>query len=184
MSDKIITLSSQEDLKIFMSPTRQRLLRHMHINGSPMTAKSVSDVLGVSPSSAKHHITKLEKLGLIEQSHTKLINGIKARYYKPSDVSVSLGMIEDDLSSERNIIIENLIKNSLDGLRALKNADIPPNKLKNNGDFLNGVVHLSAADAESLMQTIRHFIVTHESRGEDTLPWEYSLILYNAGLAK
>lgn len=185
MSKKTIALSKTEDLKIFMSPVRQKLLRCMHINGCPMTAKAIADNLDISPSSAKHHINKLESLGIVELSHTELINGITARYYKASDVTVSIGSeLEDDLSSEKNIIVENLIKNTLDGFRKLKKADIAHDKLLNYGDFLHGIVHLSPSDSLELLEMIRNFIDTHQVYTEGTQPWEYSLILYNTGLTE
>lgn len=185
MSNKIIALSETEDLKIFMSPVRQKLLRCLHINGCPMTAKAIADSLGISPSSAKHHINKLESLGIVELSHTELINGITARYYKASDVTVSIGSeLEDDLTSEKNIIVENLIKNTLDGFRNLKKANIPHDEIQNCGDFLNGIVHLSPADSLELLELIRNFIDTHQVYTEGSQPWEYSLILYNAGLTE
>lgn len=185
MTRKTITLSTQEDLKIFMSPQRQKLIREMHIDGRPMTAKAIADMLNISPSSAKHHIGKLEQLGLIELDHTKTINGILARYYKLTDVTVCIGQqLDDDLSSERNIIVQNILMNTLEGFRQLSNTDIPDESLHNYGDFASGVVHLTPSDSQKLLQMIRDFIETHEVRTEDTEPWEYALILYNAGVAQ
>lgn len=58
----------------------------MQIIGEPVTAKNIADRLGITPSSTKHHLEKLELIGLVELSHTKLINGIAAKYIKLSDV--------------------------------------------------------------------------------------------------
>lgn len=183
MSKKTITLSTQEDLKIFMSPQRQKLIREMRISGSPMTPKSIADMLGISPSSAQHHIKKLMQLGLIELDHTKLVNGIQARYYKLTDVNVSIGMqLQDELSDERNIIMQNRLINVLHGFRKLSDAKIPFDSKQNYGDFSSGVLHLTPSDSKELLDIIRNYISTHETRTEDSEPWEYALILYNAGV--
>lgn len=185
MEKKIITLSKLEDLKIFMSPVRQRILRCMHIEGEPMTAKGIADCLSISPSSASHHLGKLESLGLVELSRTEVINGINARYYAVSDVTVSIGSVnEDGLQSERRIIIENLIRNTLDGLYGITKSDIPKDEIQNYGDFLHGVAHLTPADSEKLQKLIAKFIDTHETKTEGSEPWEYSLVFYNANHPK
>lgn len=185
MQKKIITLSKLEDLKIFMSPIRQKLLRFMHIEGRPMTTKKIADRLNISPSSAKHHLAKLESLGLIELSHTELINGITARYYKVTDVNVNIGsQYADGLTDERRIIVQNLINSTLDGLRSLKELYLSKDQIQDFGDFRHGIVHLTPADSKKLQKIIQDFVDTHESKSEDTEPWEYALVFYNAGLLK
>lgn len=185
MNKQIISLSKLEDLKVFMSPVRQKLLRCMKVNGHPMTTKAVADALDISPSSAKHHITKLENLGIVELSHTELINGIKARYYKPAEVFVNIGsQLEDDLSSERRIIVQNLINSTLEGLQSVRELDVPQDELQNLGDFVHGVVHLTPEDSKKLFKMMQDFIDTHETKSEGTEPWEYALVFYNAGAKK
>lgn len=183
MAKKTILLSNQKDLKIFMSPQRQKLIREMRISGNPMTPKAIADLLGISPSSAQHHIKKLEQLGVIELDHTKLINGIKARYYKLTDINVSIGMqLQDELSSERMIIMQNRLMNVLKGFQKLADAKIPIESAQNYGDFISGVVHLTPSDSRELLEIIRNYIETHEVRTEDSEAWEYALILYNTGV--
>lgn len=185
MDKKIISLSKIEDLKIFMSPVRQKIIRCLKIEGSPMTAKAIADSLGISPSSAKHHISKLESLEIVVLSHTELINGITARYYKPSEVLVNIGsQLEDDLSSERSIIVQNLINNTLEGLNSVRDLNVPQDELQNLGDFVHGVVHLTPKDSKKLFKIMQDFIDTHETKSESTEPWEYALVFYNAGLKK
>lgn len=183
MPKKIVSLNSLNDLKVFMSPVRQQLLRCMHLTGEPMTAKKIADCLDISPSSATHHIKKLEELGIVVLSHTEQINGITARYYTFADVTVNIGTPnEDDLANERRIIIENLIKDTLDGLYGIAKLDIPKDEMQNYGDFLHGVVHLTPADSEKLHKLIQGFIDSHECTTQGSEPWEYSLVFYNAGL--
>ena len=181
MTKKIIKLSSQEDLKIFMSPQRQKLIRNMQISGEAVTPKTVADMLGVSSSSAQFHIKKLEKLGIVELDHTKSINGITAKYYKLVDADVHIGSTtKDGFTGERIAIMQNLMKDTFDGLIEFYDKNLQDEAIAKNGDFLNGVLHLTETDSRKLLKMIRGFVSTHEQKSEHTSPWEYTFILYNS----
>lgn len=185
MSNKTITLSTQEELKIYMSPQRQNLLRHLRISKSTMTPKNLADIMEISPSSVQHHIKKLLQLGVVELDHTEVINGINARYYKLADVNVSIGSPNgDDLSNERIIIMQNILKDTLSGIIKLAEADIPEPEIADQGDFFSGAVYLTSDDSKKLLKLIREFILSHETKSKGTQSWEYALMLYNAEVIK
>lgn len=182
---KIIQLSTKEQLNIYMSPQRQQLLRVMSVYGAPITAKGLADKLGISASSATHHISKLKRLGVVEDDHTEMINGIVAKFFRLSDVSVSIGCdIGDSLSGERGAVVQSIIQNTLSGfnrgIEEARNRGIPQSRLKDYGDCLTGVLHLQPEDARELMELIRKYIDEHETFSQGTQPWEYALILYNS----
>ena len=183
MGRKVIKLTTQKELKIYMSPQRQKIMRNMHIKGEPMTPKAIADILGVAPSSAQFHIKKLESLGVVELDHTESINGITAKFYKLVDAEVHIGTDPTDgLDGERKALLQNLTNDALNSLLkviACKKKDCPEII---NGEFLNGILNLTREDADKLMHMIREFIDSHETKTEDTSPWEYTLILYNAGI--
>ena len=180
MSRKIIKLSSQEDLKIFMSPQRQKIIRNMQISGSPVTPKAVADMLEISASSAQFHIKKLEALGIVELDHTESINGITAKFYGLVDADIRIGSdTEDGMAGERTAIMQNLMNNTFDGLIKLGKKNLPVDIAAQNGDFLNGILHLSEKDSQHLLKMIREFVSTHEKKAENTNPWDYTFIMYN-----
>jgi DNA-binding transcriptional ArsR family regulator len=186
--EKVISLSTKEELSIFMSPQRQQLLRAMRLFGRPVTAKALADKLGISASSASHHISKLMHLGIIEPDHTEVINGIIARFFRLADVTVNIGQqLTDGLAGERTALVQNILLNALDGmnqcLERAKQLGIPSERLQEHGDFLSGVAYLSPEDAERLLKLIRDFLETHKAPSDNTQPWEYALILYDSGLA-
>lgn len=113
MEPKVIKLTTEKELKIFMDPVRQRLLRTMRILGKPMTTKGLADELGMTPASAKHHLAQLEQIGLIEFDHSEVIHGITARYYRLADVDVSLGMDQNAYLEECEVIAENQVMSVL-----------------------------------------------------------------------
>lgn len=184
--NRTVSLSTKEELSIFMSPRRQQLLRVMRLSGEPMTAKALADKLGISASSVAHHISKLIKLGIIEQDHTEVINGIVARFFRTADVTVNIGQqLSDGLAGERSAVVQNILLNTLngmnEGLARAKKLGIPAERLPEYGDFLSGVVHLTPEDAAQLLALINEFIESHKTPSRQTQPWEYALILYNSG---
>ncbi|HHX09742.1 MAG TPA: winged helix-turn-helix transcriptional regulator [Chloroflexi bacterium] len=58
MNDDFVCLTTEKQIRIFMFPLRQKILKLMYQTGKPMTAKQISDQLAISPSSAKHHLLK------------------------------------------------------------------------------------------------------------------------------
>ena len=180
MLKKIITLSSEADLRIFMEPLRQRILRTMNILGLPVTAKRLADTLDITPSSAKHHLLKLVSIGLIAQHHTEQIHGITAVFYALVPATVSIGMSKTDHQPERNVVAQNLIASVFDGFtKTMPEGYDNPATEAFWGDLMTGVVHLTQDQAKTLYDTIRRFTDENSIRKVDTHPFEYALILYN-----
>jgi len=185
MDQKIIRLSTEEELRIFMMPMRQKLIRIMSLEGKAMTAKNLADKLNISASAVQNHIRKLEKIGLIEHDHYEKITGIQANYFKLTGVTVSIGQDSNDgLANDRDVVVRNLISqiygNYTDTVHALSAKGI-----KNTGefgDFLSGVIHLSPKDSSKLLKLISKFVQEHEHIDENTVPWEFEMILYQTGL--
>jgi DNA-binding transcriptional ArsR family regulator len=185
MASKTITLTTREDLKVFMSPLRQELLRILEINGRPMTAKALADKLNISASSVQHHIKKLAGLGLVAPDHTEMINGITASFFRLEDVTVSIGgQITDDLTNERSAVIKNVVGRKLEaylkGFEAAKAKGISMDNLSRYGDVRTGVLHLSPSDAKELFGIISDYIAGHAKAGEGKAAYEFALVLYNA----
>lgn len=188
MDNKKIIISSDKELKIFMSPLRQKIIKLLSYEGKPVTSKYIADKLRISPSSAQHHIKQLISLEIIEYDHTEVINGISAKYLKLTDKTISLGQnICDELSEERDILARNMIYEKYEGFhklvkkyRSTINAEHDiNNKL---GDVLSGIVHLTNVEADELYEMINSFFKSHSKSYEKTHPYEYALIVYRADL--
>lgn len=173
MPRKIIKLTTEKELKIFMDPLRQRLLRTFEIEGAPLTAKGIADRMKITAPSAKHHITQLESIGLIEPDHTELIHGITAQYYKLSDVEIRLGVDDASFQTEKDIIMENLIMSVLqDFQKNLHETD----DISSIGDCHTGVVHLKETQLQELKHLILSFIEENRNSDKETTPYEFALI--------
>lgn len=183
-----IILKTDKELKILMSPVRQKIIKIMSKEGRPVTSKYIADKLNISPSSAQHHIKQLEQVGIIEFDHNEVINGITARYLRLSDKTVSIGQdLNDDLSPERDVLARSILNEAYKGYNELitsKREFISEEYRKGNKmvDQLTGVVHLTVDEANKLFSIIDDFIKEHSRASDNTNPFEYALIAYRADL--
>lgn len=188
-SNKII-LKTDKDLKIVMSPIRQKIIKTMSREGKPVTSKQIADKLCISPSSAQHHIKQLEQIGVIVFDHSEIINGINAKYLKLSERTISIGQnINDDLSSERDILAKNILFETYSDFQNLLTTNKTElieefNKGNKMADQMSGVVHLTTEKANELFDIINDFIKNHSKAYDGTHPFEYALIAYRTDLNK
>jgi Mn-dependent DtxR family transcriptional regulator len=161
---RIFIASSEEELQVLSSPQRQRIFKILQSEGAPMHGKEVGDRLGVKAASAHYHLKKLEKIGVIKQSHTQVINGITARYYEVTVDSVILSedffeASDDDLTKQKMLLIHNTFNANRDAfIRSLhqsmqqkENGDIGENRMYLALDFR---LYLSGEDAQQLQKDI------------------------------
>ncbi len=175
-----IVLTGKKELDIYMNPQRQNILRCMQIHGEPMTAKQIADQIGISASSVQHHIRLLRELGIVESSHTELIHGITATYFRVLPVNVRIGsFIGDEHANKRIALMQGNLNSAftgfLDYCAASSDAETSDQQF---GDMLHGITHLRQDEAKQLYQIITDFLQTHETPAEQTSAWEYALIAY------
>lgn len=181
MERKILELSTEKELKIFMDPLRQRMLRTMAVIGKPVTAKKLSDAMKITPAAAKHHLLRLESIGLVGVDHTEEIHGITATYYALLPVDVRLGMEKEEYRREKGLIAENLLRSVFEAFR--EKAYAHPERAGNApfaGDLSTGIIYLRQEEADELSRRIMAFIKEHETPEDGTVPFEYAILAYNA----
>ena len=100
---KKLILEKEKDLKIFLDPFRSRIMDVVRDAEQPMTVKEIADFLGEVPAKVYYHVKKLESIGVLYVEHTKVINGIVAKYYSLAADSIALSVHKEedknDLSS-------------------------------------------------------------------------------------
>jgi DNA-binding transcriptional ArsR family regulator len=179
----VIRLETERELRIYMLPLRQRILRTLRIAPAPMTSKQVADMLGIAPSSARHHLLKLRELGVVEHDRFEMINGIRAEYVRASDADVSIGTNTDDATATVRDALTTSILSDITG-RFL--AHLPIHRERSHGsenlfsgDFLGGIAHLSEEDARSFFSMVRTFLDAHVTpKTSEERPWEFAIILH------
>jgi DNA-binding transcriptional ArsR family regulator len=181
MERKAIKLTAEKELKIFMDPIRQRVLRTMEIIGTPITAKKLADELSMTPASAKHHLTQLESIGLVELDHTEIIHGINAKYYRVTDVEIRLGLEDNEFRTEREIIAENQVISVFHAFtKNIYSYGETKCASSLHGDCHTGVVRLTEQQFLKLHEDITRFISENQSLSEGATAYEFALVYCRA----
>lgn len=187
-NNNYIVLSTDKELKVLMSPIRQKIIKVMRREGKTVNAKQLADKLNISSSSIQHHIKLLQQVGIVEFDHNEIINGITAKYFRLSEKTIRIGQdINDDLSSERDVLARNILSKTYNGYKELilkKRLLLSEEYRKGNkiADQMTGVVHLTIEEANELFDIIENFMKNHLKSSEDTHPFEFALIAYQADL--
>jgi len=184
---RTIYLDGEESLRIFSLPLRQKILREMHKTGVPMTAKQIADRLGITPSSAQHHLKRLESIGLVEPDHIESINGIQAKFMRAADVMVSIGQqYQDDTSLARDALVKSHLLEAYDGFqRVVEHARTLPEKHTQTGnDIFTEIAHLTDAEALELRAMVMDYAQQHKRAGAGTKPWQIVYMAYDMELAE
>ncbi len=179
---KKLCLRTEKELRAYMHPLRQKILRCLFLEPSGMTAKQLADCLHVAPSSAGHHLAALEKVGLVELSHTEKIHGLTAKYYRAAAVDVCLKETEPAAGRMRDALVRTsmneLEEHFFNMVRETekKSQELDPEK----GDAMFGVIYLRQEEITQLRRRLADFLSEHSMPSEGTVPCEYGLIFCQA----
>ena len=179
MNHPVIELNTMQELKVYMSPVRQQLLRILELSGRPMTPKSLSLRLGVSPSSVQHHLKQLLPLGVVKVDHQERINGIVATYYACTGATVCIGATRADLRNDREALAFQVVQTAVQGYFETMHR-LGPTMPEEGGDAMAGVLHLTEADWLAFRTQVKAFFDAHSLPGPDTSPWEFALLAYDS----
>lgn len=183
MEQDMIRLTTEKQLRIFMLPLRQKILKAMYIEGRAMTAKQLADRLSITPSSAKYHLQKLEEIGLVVLDHRMSINGIIASFYRTTGANVSIGNDRfDDFCGERDAFVKNMLADAYDGYKDLVEKHRDRKNVGFIGDIVSGIVHLTESQANEIHKAILQFLHDNDQASMDTKPWHFVLVGYRADL--
>jgi DNA-binding transcriptional ArsR family regulator len=141
----------------------------------------------VAPSSAQHHIKKLESIGLVEQDHIELINGIQARFIRASDVMVSIGQqLRDDISQLRDTLVKTSLTEAYEGFQRIVEYSRESGEFEadSGNDIFLEIAHLTDDQARELRKLVMAYTQQHKRAGEDTKPWRIVYMAYDMELAE
>lgn len=182
---EIINLDTREKQNAFMNSARQDILRLLQLAGRPMTPKELSDKMGISASSVTFHIKKLVELGVVALDHTEQIRGITARYYRPLNVSVRLGLLAPGGDgAAQDMFLHRTVEQVLAGVQGLKRLAeekaLGEEDMMGLGDMHSGVVYLTREEAVELQRRMMEFLHEKEALRPGAQAYEYVLMAYNA----
>lgn len=182
-TDRVLTLRGEAAMKIFINPTRMRIFEEMSLHPEPLTPKALADRLGLSPSSAKHHLAKLESIGVVQLDHQAKIHGIVASYYRLTDRMVSLDAADPAAREFAAIAMRTsaarVQRGLLDSLARWQDAGAREEERWGMLDT-DGVLHLTPEEARALEAAIHAFAAAHSAPRPGTAPIRYNLMAYRA----
>ncbi len=177
-----IYLHTEKELRAYMHPLRQKILRELEICPQGLTAKQLADRLHISPSSAGHHLSALEAIGVAAFSHTQKIHGFTAKFYKRVPASVCMGETEPAAREIQEVLVKNHVEQITERFfSALKDLEAQGvTHLPQHGDALTGVIYLTPQEAGQLMTQILDFLDARSTPTPGACPYEYAAVAYNA----
>ena len=182
MERKILYLTTEKELRTYMHPLRQKILFLLGRNKDGMTAKQLADALGVAPSSAGHHLAELEAAGLAELARTEKIHGFTAKFYRATNVSVSLEKLPAEAAGVRRVVLQNHVSENFnrwaDTMDSSDKSGMPSSPEK--GEFLSGTLYLNKKD-KALLNKLRAFCDAHARSAEGTAPYEFTFFYARTG---
>lgn len=181
--DHVLVLTGEAALKIFINPTRMRIVEEMSLHPAPITPKALADRLGLSPSSAKHHLLKLASIGVVLLDHQEMIHGIQASFYRLTDKSISLNAADPAAREFAAIAMRTnaarVQQGLFDSLARWQEAGAQEQDRWGMLDT-DGVIHLTKEEAEDLEAAIHAFVAAHTTPRPGTAPIRYNLMAYRA----
>ena len=181
--DHVLVLTGEAALKIFINPTRMRIVEEMSLHPAPITPKALADRLGLSPSSAKHHLMKLASIGVVLLDHQEMIHGIQASFYRLTDKTISLNAADPAAREFAAIAMRtsaaSVQQGLFDSFTRWQNAGA---KEEDRWGMLDtdDVVYLTKEEAEALEAAIHAFSAAHSAPRPGAAPIRYNLIAYRA----
>lgn len=181
--DHVLVLTGEAALKIFINPTRMRIVEEMSLHPAPITPKALADRLGLSPSSAKHHLMKLASIGVVLLDHQEMIHGIQASFYRLTDKTISLNAADPAAREFAAIAMRTnaarVQQGLFDSLARWQEAGAQEQDRWGMLDT-DGVIHLTKEEAEDLEVAIHAFVAAHTAPRPGTAPIRYNLMAYRA----
>ena len=181
--DHVLVLTGEAALKIFINPTRMRIVEEMSLHPAPITPKALADRLGLSPSSAKHHLMKLASIGVVLLDHQEMIHGIQASFYRLTDKTISLNAADPAAREFAAIAMRTnaarVQQGLFDSLARWQEAGAQEQDRWGMLDT-DGVIHLTKEEAEDLEAAIHAFSAAHSAPRPGAAPIRYNLMAYRA----
>lgn len=156
-------LSTIEEIRIYSDPYRLKILTTFQQFNRPATIKEVADEMGEVPAKVYYHAKKMESIGLLLLAHTKLINGITAKYYLPFDGHIHIKREEVENATDQVIASETqkLLGELYDKSKSRFLESLQPNSASH---LMNQEVFLTEEEATAFLDYITDFMNKHQDK--------------------
>lgn len=80
---EVLHMNDEKIIRVFSDPLHVRMLTALEDSG-PMTSAGLARIFNDEPARMHYHLKKMEQAGILELDHVEQVNGINARYLRPS----------------------------------------------------------------------------------------------------
>lgn len=173
-------LTTAEEIKALSDPFRYRILDTLYKFEDGATVKQLGQALDEVPSKIHYHVKKLEKVGIVVLDHTKEINGIIAKFYKPTAETFDIRCEDSSLSEsskklmlgETQRMISELYDTSKNTFLNLIQGNTLTNDKKSKGSFIMNTLYLSEEEFVEFISYLETFFKNNNTRkNENQLPF-------------
>ena len=174
MKEKTIYIQTEKELRTYMHPLRQQILFELSLRPQGMTAKQLADALGIAPSSAGHH------LGKLELTRTEMIHGFCAKFYKAADVTVNINAYRSAPLMQEALLNNNTaqqLQRVFDVAAQMQPGEEKANPLLASSRY--SAVYLTQREAQEFADMLTRFFHAHstpEQAGEGAHLYEISML--------
>lgn len=181
MTKDTLVLSTEEEIKIFADPYRNRIIKAFLESSVPLTVTQVANIMGEVPANVHYHLKKLIKINILELDHIEVVKGINAKYYTLAYENFRLSTSPEetnDLKAEKqHKRIKQLICSEIDEFRKEVQTmpKFDPNAEVSRGIFGKRDIYLSADEFQQLKDMITDFMA--EKMIRDDSKNTYSMFL-------
>ncbi len=181
-------LSTLEEIKAISDPYRLKIITTFRRFKRAATVKEIADKLNETPAKVHYHVKKLEKVNILKLVDTKEINGIIAKYYRPTFDKFIIKHTENDkelskiMLGETQRAIFNIYEDSKEIIfNEIANADLP--KITNDDDddvvesISSSTVYLTKKDLDEFAKLIHKFC-DKDKEDKDTQKYHFFNVLF------
>lgn len=189
-----LVLNTAEAIETYIHPFRTKIMQVMREKGAPMTVKEIGDAMGQSAARIYYHVKKLEAIDVLRLDHTRLVNGITAKYYTFSHSSVAIEVPEDDEEKREELNARLLWEYSAVFDRVKQGYyDLygQPGGIQNEHQVYmiqKETYPIDPKDLEEVYEEINRILVRHRCSGPQAVPYWVLMSLFpnvkSAGFAK
>ena len=174
-------LRTDEEIKIFADPYRNRIIKAFLESATPLTVTQVANIMGEVPANVHYHLKKLLKINVLELHHIEVVKGINAKYYQLAYENFKLSTSSEEVNEtkvdKQFARIKELIFSEIDEFR--KEVSImpkfDPNAEEPRGIFGRRDIYLSTEEFSKLNKIITKFMA--EKMVKDDTKNKYSVLL-------
>lgn len=172
MVDELL-LEDEKTIRIFVDPLHQRMLFALIEHGA-QTSAGLARLLDDEAARMHYHLKRMEDAGLLELDHEERINGIKARFLRPSARNYALSGKGEKLNAGTRGDILSVAKHHLDEAYGHLRANVEDQSKRPDGkaplDAANlrvGMYVLRAEQMRALQEELRAIELKYDQVSEE-----------------